>query len=85
MEKGFSVSVVLPAFNEENAIGDVIREVKQAMDSAPYEYEILVVDDASMDATHDRARAEGARVIRRPRQGGSGAAGERGSRPPKVR
>ena len=74
MEKVLSVSVVIPAHNEEEAIGPVIREVKEALGSTDTEFEILVVDDASIDATFDRARAEGVRVVRRPRQGGSGAA-----------
>lgn len=67
------VSVVLPAYNEEGAIPQVIREIKEAMKRTSYTYEIVVVDDASTDATHKRAREEGVRAVRRLRRGGSGA------------
>lgn len=68
------VSVVIPVFNEEEAIVTVIRDVKRAMIAAAKSYEILVVDDQSSDRTFEKAKAEGVRVIRRPVRGGSGAA-----------
>ncbi|MBI4227053.1 MAG: glycosyltransferase family 2 protein [Candidatus Omnitrophica bacterium] len=68
------VSVVLPAFNEALAIAHVVRDVRAAMDRTPYPYEIVVVDDGSTDGTALAAEAEGARVVRRPCRGGSGAA-----------
>jgi glycosyltransferase involved in cell wall biosynthesis len=74
MTKKIDVSVVIPAYNEEEAIRGVIKEVQEAMSQASYAYEVLVVDDASTDTTGSRARSVGARVIRRPVRGGSGAA-----------
>ena len=56
------VSVVLPAFNEAEAIGDVVRDLAA---SAPW-HEILVIDDGSTDDTAAAATAAGARVIRQP-------------------
>lgn len=73
MEKGVDVSIVIPAFNEEKAIAGVVAEVKKAMSTTSYSYEILVVDDSSSDGTVERAKAEGARVLTRPVRGGSGA------------
>lgn len=73
MEKEIEVSVVIPAYNEEKAIGPVIHEVRETMSSTSYTYEILVIDDCSSDSTFEKARAEGVRVIRRIRRGGSGA------------
>lgn len=67
------VSVVIPAYNEEGAIGSVIQEVKKAMALTPRAFEILVVDDHSSDGTARKARREGVRVIERPVRGGSGA------------
>jgi glycosyltransferase involved in cell wall biosynthesis len=67
------VSVIIPAYNEEAAIGPVIDEVRAAMDGAGYRYEILVVDDASTDRTAKAARAKGVRVVERPVNGGSGS------------
>jgi glycosyltransferase involved in cell wall biosynthesis len=51
--KGAWVSVVIPALNEEEPIGD----------------EVLVVDNGSTDATAERARAAGARLVSEPRRG----------------
>jgi glycosyltransferase involved in cell wall biosynthesis len=59
------LSVVIPAFDEEDAIGQTVRAVKEtlaASEIAPFE--IIVVDDGSADRTRDLAAAEGARVIR---------------------
>ena len=58
------ISVVIPTFNEEQAIGDVVRAV-------PVErvHEIIVVDNGSSDDTAQRAAAAGARVIQEPRPG----------------
>lgn len=68
------VSIVLPAYNEELAIGSVIDAVRQAMSSTDYSYEILVVDDCSTDATAEKAAAKAVRVIRHSVNRGSGAA-----------
>lgn len=43
------VSVVIPAFNEVNTIGEVIRRVLDC----GFESEVIVVDDASTDGTRD--------------------------------
>ncbi|NLS76085.1 MAG: glycosyltransferase family 2 protein [Chloroflexi bacterium] len=45
------VSIVIPAYNEEQAIGPVIEETIRAMDAAGRPYEIIVVDDGSRDGT----------------------------------
>jgi glycosyltransferase involved in cell wall biosynthesis len=58
------VSVVIPALNEEEPIGDVVRAIPRgAVD------EVLVVDNGSTDGTAERARTAGARVIAEPRRG----------------
>lgn len=73
-EEKIDVSIVIPAFNEEEAIAPVLQEVKRTMQAASYRYEILVVDDGSSDATAQKAQAEGVRVHKRPQRKGSGAA-----------
>jgi len=60
--------ILIPAFNEAGAIGDVIREVHEVLPSAP----VLVVDDASKDATVERAKSAGAEVLRLPNHLGLG-------------
>jgi glycosyltransferase involved in cell wall biosynthesis len=51
------IAAVIPAYNEEKHIGDVVRRTRQKLD------DVLVVDDGSTDKTADRARAAGAEVI----------------------
>jgi len=58
------VSVVIPALNEEEPIGDVVRAIPRGI-----VHEVLVVDNGSTDATAERARAAGARVVSEPRRG----------------
>jgi glycosyltransferase involved in cell wall biosynthesis len=58
-----NVSVVIPALNEEEPIGQVVREVIATANAR----EIIVVDNGSTDRTAERARNAGARVISAPR------------------
>ncbi|MDA7979539.1 MAG: glycosyltransferase family 2 protein [Pirellulales bacterium] len=82
--QGPLVTVLLPAFNEEQAITQVIVEIREVMERWRTEtgtaWEILVVDDHSSDQTAERAEATGVRVIRRKHNGGSGAARKTGIR-----
>jgi len=71
------LSVVMPAFNEEDTIAEIIGLVLQS----PYTAELLVVDDCSTDSTakivesiHDPR----VRLLRQPQNGGKGAAIRRG-------
>ncbi len=53
--------VIIPAFNEENGVGEVIREIPKDIVS-----EIVVVNNASTDNTELIAREAGATVLREP-------------------
>jgi glycosyltransferase involved in cell wall biosynthesis len=64
------VSVVLPALNEEEAIGKVIHEIPvEELKSKGYQTEIIVVDNGSTDKTAEIAAAQGAKVISEPNRG----------------
>lgn len=73
-----TVSVVIPAFNEESTIGDVILKVQTASGLGSVTYEIVVVDDGSVDKTGVVAKSHNARVIRNWRNRGKGVALRRG-------
>jgi len=63
-QKKKSITIVLPALNEEKAIGKVIDEIpKEKLEKEGYEVEIIVVDNNSTDNTGEIARKSGARVI----------------------
>ena len=71
-----AVSIVIPALNEADAIGDVVARLA----ARAAWHEIIVVDDGSQDATGERAAAAGARVLRHPYNKGNGAAVKTGIR-----
>jgi glycosyltransferase involved in cell wall biosynthesis len=50
-----SVSITIPAFNEEETLEEVVREALAAGDRLGAEYEVLVVDDGSGDRTGEIA------------------------------
>ncbi len=74
------VTVLLPAYNEEEAVQKVIDDCRQAMAQTECRYEILPVDDCSTDNTLDLARRRGVRCLARERNQGSGAARKTGIR-----
>jgi glycosyltransferase involved in cell wall biosynthesis len=64
------ITVVIPALNEEKAIGKVLREIPvKALTDMGYETEILVIDNGSKDSTATLARKSGATVIIQPIRG----------------
>src|SRR5207244_9158120 len=69
-----SLTIVIPAYNEEVAIQAVIAELRELLERRGLRVEIVVVDDGSRDHSADRARAAGARVIRHRSNRGYGAA-----------
>jgi glycosyltransferase involved in cell wall biosynthesis len=57
------ISFVIPAYNEELELPSTLAAVHSAARDAKQDYEIVVVDDASTDATAEIAREAGARVV----------------------
>jgi glycosyltransferase involved in cell wall biosynthesis len=68
-QKEFFVSVVIPVFNEEVTIGNVVTRTKKTLEQLGVSYEILVVDDGSVDKSADIAQELKAHVLRDPHQG----------------
>jgi len=63
MRHGARIAVIIPALNEERAVGNVIDAVPGWVD------EIVVVNNGSTDRTVAVARAHGARVVNEARRG----------------
>jgi glycosyltransferase involved in cell wall biosynthesis len=59
-------AAVIPAYNEQKHIGDVVRRTREQLDH------VVVVDDGSSDETSARAREAGAEVITHPDNRGKG-------------
>src|SRR5689334_18978537 len=72
------ITIVIPAHNEEGALGGVLAALRGAL--PPSVHEIIVVDDGSADRTAEIARAAGVRVLRQPSNRGYGAALKAGIR-----
>ncbi|MBY8878861.1 glucosyl-3-phosphoglycerate synthase [Actinacidiphila acidipaludis] len=62
-----TVSVVLPALNEEETVGDIVATVRRELmtPEVPLVDELVVVDSGSRDRTAEIAARAGARVVRR--------------------
>lgn len=59
-----TISVVIPARNEESTVGDIVRTIRRDLvDGAPLVNEVLVVDSRSTDDTARVAAAAGATVV----------------------
>jgi dolichyl-phosphate beta-glucosyltransferase len=73
-----SVSIVIPAFNEESRIGATLADLIGYLTGQPWDWEIRVVDDGSSDGTCgvvERSGRENPRVVlqREPHRGKGGA------------
>ena len=58
-----TVSVIIPAHNEEKLLGATLRTLAASAAASGEPYEIIVVDDSSTDRTAEVARDHGARVV----------------------
>ncbi|MBI3695129.1 MAG: glycosyltransferase family 2 protein [Acidobacteria bacterium] len=71
-----SLMVIIPAYNEEGSVGDVVRSVRQVLPETP----VVVIDDGSVDSTPQVARQAGAELLRLPHHLGLGGAVQTGYR-----
>jgi glycosyltransferase involved in cell wall biosynthesis len=69
------ISIVVPAQNEEETLGNVLDDLNQTIEQMPdYEFDLICVDDHSTDATANIARSYGAKVVENKRKPGKGMA-----------
>ncbi|WP_159961485.1 glycosyltransferase family 2 protein [Blastococcus haudaquaticus] len=70
------LAVIIPAYNEERAIAEVVRSVPPTLtvDDQTFRTVVIVVEDCSRDATYQNALDAGAIVIRHFINSGAGAA-----------
>src|ERR1041384_2422850 len=77
------LSLVIPAYNEEENVGELLRRVESALSALGRPYEVIIVDDGSSDST-PRLLQEAMltrpwlRVLRMAKNGGQSAAFEAG-------
>jgi len=69
------VSIVIPVYNEEEAIADDLDLVKRTMDTSGYEYELIVVNDGSTDRSVEIISSRPwVKLVHHERNRGNGAA-----------
>lgn len=71
------ISIIVPAYNEEQTIGEVVRGIRKVLTD---EAEVIVVNDGSTDRTGPIAEEAGAKVINHPYNKGNGASVKTGIR-----
>ena len=69
-----NVSIIIPAYNEENGIIDVINEIETLLVEKKINNEIIIVDDGSTDKTKEKVSSTNARLIEHQQNRGYGAA-----------
>jgi glycosyltransferase involved in cell wall biosynthesis len=63
------LSIIMPCLNEEQTIGECLKEAKHFCEKAKIKYELLVGDNGSTDNSIEVAKREGARIIEIERKG----------------
>lgn len=71
------VTIVLPCYNEQDHVLVELERITKAMDASPFTYELLAIDDKSLDGTlavlrEALPRFPNMRLVAFPRNGGSG-------------
>jgi glycosyltransferase involved in cell wall biosynthesis len=75
------ISIIIPAYNEQEGIAKTLTRIFETMDAAQYDYEVIVVNDGSTDGTADEVKKfPRATLISHSRNRGSGASTNTGVR-----
>ena len=73
MDNKKKLSLIIPAFNEEETIGMTIDEIKNVLEKSNIDWEIIVVDDGSHDRTPEIVKSKGVRILQHERNKGYGS------------
>lgn len=76
----YTLSVIIPAYNEEKAIRSVLDQLHTILNTVDYAYEVIVVDDGSSDGTAAQIDRRRNKLIQHPTNKGYGAALKTGIR-----
>jgi glycosyltransferase involved in cell wall biosynthesis len=76
--EALAISVVIPAYNEEKNIENILLRTEKALESLNLPYEVIVVDDGSTDKTRFLAERHKVTVLSNGRNHGKGFALRRG-------
>ena len=64
------ITALIPCYNEEGSIGEVVRGFPvDKINAHGYDFDVVVIDNASTDNTSEEAREAGATVILEPKKG----------------
>lgn len=74
MKKRPLISVIIPVYNEELTVGNIIERVKMTVEMMRVPYEILVVDDCSTDDSLEVSKNRSVKVYRLKQHMGKGYA-----------
>lgn len=69
VDRDLDITVVIPCLNEEASVGIVVAKALEGIKATGLRGEVVVVDNASEDASRERAEEAGARVVLEPRRG----------------
>jgi glycosyltransferase involved in cell wall biosynthesis len=73
-QEQIGISVIIPAYNEAPAIGEVLDQITEVLNTQKYDFEIIVVDDGSTDHTLSVVENANVHIVRHPENRGYGAA-----------
>ena len=71
---GKRLSVIVPVFNEQRTVGDIVSRLKKVLEETGFRYEVIVVDDCSTDDSLNATLKQGVSVYQLKQHMGKGYA-----------
>jgi glycosyltransferase involved in cell wall biosynthesis len=73
-QEQIGISIIIPAYNEAQAIGEVLEQITGVCNAQKIDFEIIVVDDGSTDRTVEVLESANVHLVKHPENRGYGAA-----------